>query len=953
MPVSPNTSFPWPPPTDADDAVVGRDDELAALGRFLSLGAAAPVPLTVLAGEVGIGKTVLWRAALDLARRDGWQILSAAPAEAETTLSFAALGDLLEGAADADLAALDVPQRYALEVALLRREPDGPPPDVRAIGVAVLALLHQYAERRPLLLALDDVQWLDPPSAAVLAFAMRRGLGPRVRVLATLRSGHAPAGPVSAVLDAAQRLELGPLSLGATQQLLRSRLEQPLSHAELRRIQGTANGNPLHALEIARAAVSGGRVPGTAMFAPPQQLAELVRSRVRTLPATTRETLLAVAALSRPDLDVLRRIRGADVDADVDRAVGSGLLRVDGARLRFAHPLFASACYHDASESARRSVHRLLADALADPEERARHLALASEPPDDAVAAALEGAAEHARRRGAVESAGELMALSVTFSGGSPVAVRGHRARSAAHWLMAAGDAPRAATLLRSQVDDPADDTADGTGPELVRNLIALSAVVYELEGTEASRALSLRAIEQAGEDPILSAEARLSYAERSHLCAAERLEAVTWALKLLGNRPGVAPAVEARALRELALANYHLGRGLPRDLIDRATVLERTLPEPLPLAWRARTCLGECLKYVDEFAESQRILAETARLAERHSDVITLATTRAHQAELALWLGDWQDADRYATQAAELAEQSDQHGRLAFALTGRLLLAGCRGEVTAARELGRQALAAAQAAGDAWAQALTAAATGFAELSAGEPAAAVAALARADEVLEPRLLTAPRQWRYLEDYVEALVATGEVDRAAERLGRLERWAREPGPTWPRVMAARARGLVLEARGDRAGALGALEEAEYLAAELPLPFVRARISLTLAGTLRRDRSKRRARALLDEAVAGFDALGAAGWADRARAEASRISGRSAAAGRLTETEQRVAALVAEGHSNKEVAAALFVTPRTVEAHLTRVYAKLGVRSRAELARQSVGVSALPPHREQP
>jgi len=264
-------------------------------------------------------------------------------------------------------------------------------------------------------------------------------------------------------------------------------------------------------------------------------------------------------------------------------------------------------------------------------------------------------------------------------------------------------------------------------------------------------------------------------------------------------------------------------------------------------------------------------------------------------------------------------------------------VVAAHRGLEGEAREAAGAALAAARENEDRWSEALTHAALGFLELSVGAAADAAAALGRTHEYASRVVVTEPRQWRYLPDYVEALAATGQLDLAADRLARLEQWAAGAGTDWPAALAARARGLLAGARGEREQALAALEAAAARHERLPLPFDRARTLLALGAAQRRARRKREARASLEEAVAVFEALGAPLWAASAREELGRISGRSGARGELTTSERRVAELVADGRKNKEIAAALVVTPRTVEAHLTRIYAKLGVRSRAELA----------------
>jgi DNA-binding CsgD family transcriptional regulator len=947
-------------------ALVGRDDERAALRAFLRVEPAdstdEPAAAMVLLGDAGIGKTALWRAGVQHAAGSGWRVLTAAPTEAEHALTFAGLGDLLSGVGAEELGRLSAPLRLALEVALVRRVPEGPPPDLRVVGLVLASLLDLLAADGPVLIALDDAGWLDESSAAALAFAWRRIGGDQVRVLLTCRRIDDLDMGLAAMAAQARPVRLGPLSLGATQQLLRDGGAE-VSHGHVRRVHEIADGNPLHALELLRAGQEhdpAGSLPGAAEFTPPRELADLVRTRLATLPTSTRDLLLTVAALSRPTLDELAALAGGrePVD-DIEAAVAAGLLAVDGNRLRFTHPLFASACYRGASQASRRAVHRRLAAVVTDLEERARHLARGVEEADDAVAATLDDAARTARRRGSPTAAAELalLALERTADLDSPAADR--RTRDAAAHLTDAGSTARARALLQERIgryDDDADDDADADArsaerrAEHVLNLTALAAIEYEFGGPTRSRRTSERAVRAAGADPRLLAEALLSLASRSHCTAKERLKHTTEGLRLLAGHGDPDPRVLAGLLREQGLAAYHLGHGLPREQLDRATALEEQFPDPLPITWRARTCLGECLKYVDEFDASTAILTETAALAEAHGDVNALIGTLGHQSELALWLGHWDQADELARRAAQLAVEAEQPGRLPFPLIGQLLVAAHRGEHEAAQTLGAAALAAAREADGGWFEAMAHAAVGFAELTAGRPAAAVVALAQTDASVAHNLITAPRQFRYLVDYVEALVLTGDLDLAADRQAVLEGWADSAPHTrhgWPALMAARARGLVLERRGDRDGALAAIEHAAALGEALPLPFVRARTRLALASALRRSRSKRRARLLFDQAIAGFDALGARSWAQRARDEAARVSGRAPAGDALTVTEARVAALVAQGRSNREVARELVVTPRTVEAHLTRIYAKLGLRSRVELAAHSMGVSPIP------
>jgi DNA-binding CsgD family transcriptional regulator len=372
---------------------------------------------------------------------------------------------------------------------------------------------------------------------------------------------------------------------------------------------------------------------------------------------------------------------------------------------------------------------------------------------------------------------------------------------------------------------------------------------------------------------------------------------------------------------------------------MHRAAALEAELEEPPPVAWRATTILGECLKYLDRFAEAERLLVDSQSLAESEGDAGSLGEILGHRAELALWLGRWNEAAHLAGGSIEAALSAEQAGRLGAAYYFRSLVRAHRGDVEPARSDGQAALAAAGEAADAWTSAMAHSSLGFLDLSRGELAGAIHHLSQVDRFAEGGVVTEPRQWRYLGDYVEALLAAGRAGEAESRLRRLERWARTTGTTWPAVLAARSRGLVREALGDRKASLEAMTEALERHASLPLPFERGRTFL-LAGEMRRRAGvKRLAREALEEALSAFEDLGAPLWSMRARRELGRISGRPAASGVLTASEQQVAKLVAAGHSNKEVAAALSVTVRTVEAHLTRIYGKLGVRSRTELARQ--------------
>jgi DNA-binding CsgD family transcriptional regulator len=915
--------------------LIGRDTEWTRVRAFL--GAEPTFRSMLVSGPAGIGKSALWTRSVAWAADSDIRTLSARPAEFEQGLPFAALGDLLVELAGSGLESLPEPQRLALEVALLLRSPQGQPADARTLGVAVATLLRTAAQQQPVLIAIDDAQWLDHPSAGALDFALRRLTDAPIATLMTVRSTHLGDLPLPSVVRACERLELGPLTLGAIQRLVASATGNALTPSVLRRIHDRSHGNPLHALELARAVSPDCEtLDGAAAFAPPEDLADLVRTRLLRLTDSTRQTLLVIACLSRATIDLVRRARPGVADRDLACAIDAGLVTLHGSRVRFAHPLFASVCYREAPVALRQAAHAELAELAAELEERARHLALATTGEDAASAEVVDAGARHARARGAPDTAAQLAELALRLTPQADVALRCDRGRLAARWHLEAGEPVRARRLLEGLLDLTPD------GAERARTLIALAVVLYEQAGPAAVRCAATEAIAAARDDPDVLPEAHLCLAARGHLPVDERLSHASRALEVLERSDQPDPAVLARALREIALSTYHLGRGMPRDIMARAARLEESLPEPPPVAWRAETCLGECLKYLDEYGEAERLLIASSELADRQGDVGSLAGVLGHRAELSLWLGRWQEAQALAAEAVELASQIGQHGRLALAGYYQSLVAAHVGDTLTARRFAATALAASRRADDGWATAQVGWGLGFLALSEGNAEEAVRQLRAVDAFASKELVTEPRQWRYLGDYVEALVATGAVAAATERLVQLQQWADHAATPWPRALALRSDAVVTEATGDRCAAVDRMRAAVDQFAGLPLPFEHARTWFALGAMQRRAGQRAAARTSLGQAASGFRTLGARLWAGRAQEELARLGGRTPAGSNLTPSERAVADLVGQGLTNKQVAAALVVTPRTVEAHLTRIYAKRGLRSRAELVHLLAG-----------
>jgi predicted ATPase len=390
--------------TIASPSVVGRDVELRSISAFLDRIDSGPAAL-VLQGSAGIGKTTLWLAGVREARERGHAVLVTRAAESDARMSYAGLGDLLSSVPDAAFAALAAPLRRSLDGALLRGDEAVGAPDPRAVSLAVGQVLRGLAVGQAVVLAIDDVQWLDRPSARVLSFVLRRMTAERLGALESLRLGSgAPNDPIEtgrAFADL-QHLSVGPLTVGALGRVLRERMDRSLSRPAVVRLHRVTSGNPLFALEVARSAPVD-EAPGspTQPWDVPDDIQRVLSARLARLPREAHRPLLAIAAMTQPTWDLVVLVASTDEHAvaGLVRAEEAGVIERASGAVRFAHPLLASTVYRNASEFERREMHQRLADVMTDPEERARHLALGSSVPDRVVASALEDAAAHARRR--------------------------------------------------------------------------------------------------------------------------------------------------------------------------------------------------------------------------------------------------------------------------------------------------------------------------------------------------------------------------------------------------------------------------------------------------------------------------------------------------------------------------------------------------------------------------
>jgi DNA-binding CsgD family transcriptional regulator len=904
--------------------LVGREEEVEAIVRILD--APDDLPTTaVLPGEAGIGKTTLWLAGIDAAVARDYRILSSRPSGAETQFSFAGLTDLLGNAAGDVLPELPPIQRRALEAALLLGDAEIQADD-RAVSAAFLGALRLLARDRPLCVAVDDVQWLDKPSVAALGYALARIDREPVAALLAVR-GNLPEWLRRAVPeDRLRTIDVGGLSVGATHELLRARLDATFSRPALIRIWETSRGNPFFALELASALQrrGGTLAPGDELPIP-SDLDELLHARIDDLGAAALEVVRVVAALADPTVGVVGAALGSiPLEAGLAETLVARVLELDGERVRFTHPLLASAVAARHTPSSRRSLHARLADVVPSAEQRARHLALAADEPNDDVAAELEEAARTAHARGAPAAAADLAERALRLTpAASPDDAR-RRLFSAADMHNRAGDSARAAALLEEAraVAAPGNERAT---------------VVAHLAGVQSSPqdavALYREALSEAEGDDALQATIHLRIAALMRYTGGiergmEHGELAARAASRVDDA-----ALRCRALAAYGLMHFNTGRGIPTAEMEEALSLERSLAE-WPLDDGPTWAYGWQLCWSADLDRARELFQEVLGVVRARNDAAGEAEALWYLSLLEARAANWDEADRYTTDSLDLWSQLDRvippHEFPAA------VIAAHRGRIGEARAKSQRAVARAEAEGIGIGQSGHGWVLGFAELSLGDASAALVHLRRAYEIRNAFMLE-PAQRVELGDFLEALIEVGELDEADEVLSRWEPRARALDRAWALAVLARGRALLLAARGDLDGAFASFERALAEHARSTDPFHQARTLLALGRTQRRAKKRGAARTTLEDALARFEQLGTSLWADRARAELARIGGRAPSRDELTEAERRVAELVAEGRTNREVAAALFIADRSVESALTRVYRKLGVRSRAELA----------------
>jgi AAA ATPase domain len=634
--------------------VVGRDVELARVGRFLDSIVAEPAALLI-EGEPGIGKTTIWAAAVGEAESRGLRVLQARAAETEVQLSYAALADLVGADFDATRRALPPIQQRALAAALLRAESDELV-QPRTVATAFVGVLASLAEAAVVLVAVDDVQWLDPASSGALAFAARR-LPSRVGLLLTRRGDPndlLPLGLERALPEGRlERLVPRPLSLGALHHLIRGRLGSAPPRPALARLAEASGGNPFLALEIARAlAPDWSTLAGGGPLPVPRDLQAIASERVSGLSAHGRDASLAAAALSRPTRELIVRAVAPEDDAGAGLldAEDAGVLTTEGGRVRFTHPLLASAIYGAASAERRRLLHARLSAVVTDPEERARHLALSTTEPDDGVAAELERAAAGASSRGAQQAAFELYAGACRLTPEGLPEELTRRELGQAGALRALGDLEGSRAL--------AEDVAErASGPLRARALLLLGDTAWIGGYPGAIERLEL-ALEAAEGDPGLLAEIHAKLVNVSvALDPAGLLDRARAAAEEIDPERDPAPA--ASVYLDLAWAETLRGHGEQPELLEKWRACEeRAGPD-------AHKSLFALIYFwcLDDFDAARARYAVEERWYRERGEDVWRAERLAHLSRGELAAGNWDAAERGVEKACETIAQLERPG--------------------------------------------------------------------------------------------------------------------------------------------------------------------------------------------------------------------------------------------------------------------------------------------------
>jgi DNA-binding CsgD family transcriptional regulator len=893
-------------------------------------------PGLLLTGPTGIGKSYLLDQLVQHALTEGVRVLRCSPAEAELPLPFMCLIDLLEPVSDDAVGALPAGQREALRAALLRGDDPEPAAGGTRVHLAVLTLLRRLCAEGPVWLVVDDIQWMDEPTAQILGFVSRRAAGLDLRILAGERVPHgqpsAQAGlcpPGSLLLTIPQ---LGPADLT---RVLEECAGTPVPAGTVREIAEVTQGNPLYALEMLRslpAAEDRARIPTDASG----PLRGLLLDRLRAVPEEVVQALVLASAATRPDLTLLATAGDESVAVHLESAERLGLLRIglDG-QIQFDNPLIRSAVYAEASGQARRAAHARLATAVTEPVERARHLALANPARDESVAMTLAVAAASARRRGAPVTAAELAALALARTPADAGPVRAERRIASAQYACDAGlwdDARREAQGVLNEEDDPAT--------RVRARIVLLMCAGQALEG---EGQLIADGLVEASGSPALEAELRCWASDRDLLAGRVGQAAVEArrAAGLAASAGEVAAMTRVEALTSLAYLQRLGGDQDAEATLAQALAVARTHRIDYLRLWETLSTEAIFHLHANRLAEAEASLTATL---DRFGDQVGVEDAMRAQimlTDIRNRAGDCAGALDAARRAAALSKDIDGlDGPVAYAAAAA---ESTSGSLDRARELAEEGARNAQRDGDRFWFLWNMTVLGRVHLLADEPGRAAEVLREVRSVEQSMGIVDPGIGRWHPDLAEALVGEGSLAEAGEFIGEVSATAGRLGRLSVLACLQRAAALRCLALGELTEAGALLESAIARLRQEGVPLELARALVALADLERRRRRHAAARRATDEAWELCRTAGALPWLGRIEQGRVQRSGRrTAEASALTAPEQRIAALAAGGSTNREIAAACFVSVKTVEASLSRVYRKLGVRSRTELVKTLAG-----------
>lgn len=913
--------------------LVGRGDEQGRIDALIEHARSGVSGALILRGEPGIGKSALLRYATD--RADGMTVLSATGIEAESELPFSGLSELLHPVLEL-MPEMPPPQAAALAGALALGPPTEPEPF--AVSAATLSLLALAAEPQPVLAVVDDAQWLDHASRDALLFAVRRLHADPILVLLAVRDGEPvefrPPGIPELIIDGIDRAACFRLMEG-------SGGSRP-SAAVAERVHTATQGNPLAILETVQL-LSHAQLAGIEPVADPLPtgpgIQQSFQRRIAVMPDKTRQALLLVAASQSGSIEEVRQAAvGSGVEfSALDAAEVAGLTQNDGLRIQFRHPLMRAAVYYGAPAPERRKAHAALAAILVDPRSlvsRAWHLAATAQGEDEAVARVLELAALEARRRSGLAAASRAFERAAYLS--PDAEQRARRLQEAGDDAYIGGESERGIRLLddalalaqradlRACIMHSRARAEMWTGsPAAARRILLAAADLIEIGDPANATLMLVDAATTAYQEGDPGAEFEQTVQEAVRV--AERAYQV-------GLRAGGQPEAAAAGAYGKALLAFRRDRQNAYALLVQSldAIDER---ESLQLAVQLINSAASFL-YYEEFDRMRGPLERLIAAARAASAPGALPYALGHLSELDFRTGRWPQAYAEASEAVALATELDHRFSLIYALAclswieaARGLEADCRAHLAQLMTVSDHARTIVGGYG--------ARIRGLLDLGYGRNDDAIKNLKPLFELLCSTTAAVPFLFQEAPDLIEAYVHTGRRAEAERALTTFQGQTEGTPGSWPLAAAARCRGLIDEDFEPAFARAFALHE------QTTMPFECARTQLCYGERLRRSKRRSEARGQLHAALSTFERLGAEPWADRARNElratGETIRRDNRASDDLTLQELQVALKVAEGATNREAAAALFLSPKTVEAHLSRIYSKLGVRSRTELA----------------